>query len=115
MILVLSPDTRPDSPEYKQLLTHLANLPGISTRVHTEVGSEQTLTEVYLIGNTKALPIEDMQSLPCVERVVRISEEYRVLGRHKNDNRATYFDYNGVRFGQDTLNVFAGLCAVDTL
>ena len=115
MILVLSPDTRPDSPEYKQLLTHLANLPGISTRVHTEVGSEQTLTEVYLIGNTKALPVEDMQSLPCVERVVRISEEYRVLGRHKNDNRATYFDYNGVRFGQDTLNVFAGLCAVDTL
>src|SRR5215217_3330937 len=101
MILVLSPDTRPDSPEYKQLLTHLANLPCISTRVHTEVGSEQTLTEVYLIGNTKALPIEDMQSLPCVERVVRISEEYRVLGRHKNDNRATYFDYNGVRFGQD--------------
>src|SRR5215216_1640742 len=115
MILVLSPDTRPESPEYKQLLTHLANLPGISTRVRTEVGSEQTLTEVYLIGNTKPLPIEDMQSLPCVERVVRISEEYRVLGRHKNDNRPTYFDYNGVRFGQDTLNVFAGLCAVDTL
>ena len=115
MILVLSPDTGPESPEYKQLLTHLANLPGISTRVRTEVGSEQTLTEVYLIGNTKALPIEDMQTLPCVERVVRISEEYRVLGRHKNDNRPTYFDYNGVRFGQDTLNVFAGLCAVDTL
>ena len=114
MILVLSPDTGPESPEYKQLLTHLGNLPGISTRVRTEVGSEQTLTEVYLIGNTKPLPIEDMQSLPCVERVVRISEEYRVLGRHKNDNRPTYFDYNGVRFGQDTLNICAGLCAVDT-
>ncbi len=35
MILVLSPDTRPDSSEYKQLLVHLANLPGISTRVHS--------------------------------------------------------------------------------
>ena len=115
MILVLSPDTRSDSSEYKQLLVHLANLPGISTRVHSEVGVEQTLTEVYLIGNTKALPIEDMQSLPCVEQVVRISEEYRVLGRHKDDRRPTHFDYNGVRFGQDTLNVFAGLCAVDTL
>lgn len=114
MILILTPDARPDNPDYQQLLAHLANMPGISTRVHTEIGVEQTLTEVYLIGNTKALPIEDMQSLPCVERVVRISEEYRVLGRHKNDDRPTYFDYNGVRFGQDTLNVFAGLCAVDT-
>ncbi len=112
MILILTPDARADSPEYKQLMEHLANLPGISTRVHTEAGVEQVLTEVYLIG--EALPIEDMQNLPCVERVVRISEEYRILGRHKNDNRPTYFDYNGVRFGQDTLNVFAGLCAVDT-
>src|SRR5680860_827057 len=115
MILVLTPDTRPDSPEYKQLLAFLANLPGISTRVHNEIGVEQTLTEVYLIGNTKALSMEDMSRLPCVDRVVRISEEYRVLGRHKNDDRPTHFDYNGVRFGQDTLNVFAGLCAVDTL
>ncbi len=114
MILILTPDTHSDSPEYRQLLVHLASLPGIVTRVHTEAGIEQTLTEVYLIGNTMALPLEDMQSLPCVERVVRISEEYRVLGRHKGDDRPTHFDYNGVRFGQDTLNVFAGLCAVDT-
>ena len=115
MILVLSPDTRPDSPEYKQLLAHLANLPGISTRVHTEVGSEQTLTEVYLIGNTKAFLSRICRACLALSSVVRISEEYRVLGRHKDDHRATYFDYNGVRFGQDTLNVFAGLCAVDTL
>ncbi|MEK7843526.1 MAG: 3-deoxy-7-phosphoheptulonate synthase, partial [Pseudomonadota bacterium] len=114
MILILTPDAHPDSPEYQQLLAHLANMPGISTRVHTEVGIEQTLTEIYLIGNTMALPLEDMQNLPCVERVVRVSEEYRVLGRHKGDDRPTHFDYNGVRFGQDTLHVFAGLCAVDT-
>jgi 3-deoxy-7-phosphoheptulonate synthase len=114
MILILTPDACADEPDYKQLMLRLASLPGISARVHTEAGIEQTLTEVYLIGNTKSLSLEDMQSLPCVDRVVRISEEYRVLGRHKNDNRSTYFDYNGVRFGQDTLNIFAGLCAVDT-
>lgn len=114
MILILTPDAHPDNPEYQQLLTHLANMPGISTRVHTEIGIEQTLTEIYLIGNTMALLLEDMQNLPCVERVVRVSEEYRILGRHKGDDRPTHFDYNGVRFGQDTLNVFAGLCAVDT-
>ena len=115
MILVLIPDTRQDSQEYNQLLAHLANLPGISTRVHTEVGAEHTLTELYLIGDTKALSIDDIRNFPCVDRVVRVSEEYRVLGRHKNDDRPTYFDYNGVRFGQDTLNVFAGLCAVDNV
>jgi 3-deoxy-7-phosphoheptulonate synthase len=114
MILILNSNITDQTPEYKQLMAHLASMPGIQTRVHNERGAEQTLTEVYLIGNTKALNIEDMQNLPCVERVVRVSEEYRILGRHKDDQRPTHFEYNGVRFGQDTLNVFAGLCAADT-
>lgn len=113
MILILSSNTDQQGAEFRQLMRHLAGLPGIDTRVHTERGVEQTLTEIYLIGNTKQLEIEDMHSLPCVERVVRVSEEYRILGRHKDDSRPAYFEYNGVRFGQDTLNVFAGLCAVD--
>jgi 3-deoxy-7-phosphoheptulonate synthase len=113
MILILNSNTNEQSQEYQQLLAHLATLPGIQTRVHVERGSEKTLTEIYLIGNTKSLEIEDMQNLPCVERAVRVSEEYRILGRHKDDQRPTHFEYNGVRFGQDTLNVFAGLCAVD--
>ncbi len=115
MILVLYQDTRTDSAEYRQLLAYLANLQNISVREHSEVGAEQTLTELYLIGDTKALSIDEISILPCVDHVVRVSEEYRVLGRHKNDNRPTHFDYNGVRFGQDTLNVFAGLCAVDIM
>lgn len=114
MILILSSNADPDDAEYRQLAARLAGLPGISTRVHVERGAEQTLTEIYLIGNTKALDLAEMQSLPCVERVVRVSEEYRILGRHKDDSRPSHFEYNGVRFGQDTLHVFAGLCAVDT-
>ena len=113
MILILDANTQTHSAEYRQLLDHLATLQGVQVRVHSERGMEQTLTEIYLIGNTKALEIEDMQSLPCVERVVRVSQEYRILGRHKDDMRPAHFEYNGVRFGQDSLNVFAGLCAVD--
>jgi 3-deoxy-7-phosphoheptulonate synthase len=113
MILILASNTDPLGADYLHLTAHLAGLPGIQIRVHTERGAEQSLTEIYLIGNTKSLNLADMQSLPCVERVVRVSEEYRILGRHKDDQRPTHFDYNGVRFGQDTLNVFAGLCAVD--
>ncbi len=114
MILILTPTTSPDSDEYRQLMGYLANLPNIQTRIHSERGAEQVLTEIYLIGHTAPLSLDYMGSLPGVERVVRVSQEYRVLGRHKDDQRPTHFDYNGVRFGQDNLNVFAGLCAVDT-
>ena len=114
MILILNENVNTQSAEYQQLMEHLAALPNIKCRVHREQGAERALTEIYLIGNTSSLQIEDMKNLPCVERVVRVSEEYRILGRHKDDNRPTWFDYNGVRFGQDTLHIFAGLCAVDT-
>ena len=82
--------------------------------MHQVQGAEQVLTEIYLIGNTKALAVEDMRTLPGVDRVVRISEEYKVLGRHKDDTRPSGFEYQGVQFSQDTLNIFAGLCAVDS-
>jgi len=35
------------------------------------------------------------------------------LGRHGGQVDAVGFEYRGVHFGQDTLNVFPGLCAVD--
>jgi 3-deoxy-7-phosphoheptulonate synthase len=114
MILILKPHITAESREYQQLLGHLERLQNIELRVHSVQGAEQTLTEIYLIGHTSALSIEDMRRLPGVDHAVRVSEEYRVLGRHKNDNRTAHFDYQGVRFGQDNLNVFAGLCAVDS-
>lgn len=114
MIIITNPGIDKTGPQYRALMDFLTALPNIKVRVHEEFGAQQVLTELYLIGNTSALSIEDIKALPGVERVVRISEEYRILGRHKDENRATFFDYNGVHFGQDSLNVFAGLCAVDT-
>ena len=114
MILILTPNIEPESNTYQQLMAHLSRLPDIRLRVHREEGTEQTLTEIYLIGNTSSIPTEDMRDLPGVDRVVRVSEEYRVLGRHRDDDRSSHFSYQGLRFGQDTLHVFAGLCAVDT-
>jgi 3-deoxy-7-phosphoheptulonate synthase len=115
VILILQPDTDPGSSEYDRLVAHLVGLaPSIEYRVHEVQGSGQRLTEVYLIGDTSALSPDSMRALPCVERVIRISEAYKVLGRHRQDDRPFDFTYRGVRFGQDTLHVFAGLCAVDT-
>lgn len=114
MILILAPNTNLQSDDYRLLNAHLDKLPNISTRAQQVDGVQQTLTEIYLLGDTKQLQIEDMEQLPCVERVVRISDEYRVIGRHRGDQRGFSFNYNGVEFSQDNLNVFAGLCAVDT-
>ncbi len=113
MIIILSPNVSKKNAEFKQLMDYLEKLPNIQTRVHEIQGAQQHLTEIYLLGETAKLSKEDIEEFAGVEKIVRISQEYRVLGRHEDDDRASSFTYNGVRFGQDNLNVFAGLCAVD--
>lgn len=114
MLAILRPDTPLDSDACRQTLEFLNNLPGITVKVHEVEGVSQRLTEIYLLGDTKSLQMDEIEALPSVERVIRISDDYRILGRHKDDLRHTGFSYNGVTFNQDNLNVFAGLCAVDT-
>lgn len=114
MIIILHPDTDQSAEPYKKLVEYLDTLPGIRYRTHEVLGAQQRLTELYLIGDTSTLDSEMMESFEVVERVVRVSREYRVLGRHKDDQRSGEFTYNGVRFSQDNLHLFAGLCAVDT-
>lgn len=114
MILILKPHIDSETREFKRIESHLKNIKNIETRVHKVEGAAIVLTEIYLIGDTAALSIEEMKSLPGVDHVVRVSEQYRVLGRHKDDHRPNNFSYNGVQFSQDNLNVFVGLCAVDS-
>jgi 3-deoxy-7-phosphoheptulonate synthase len=114
MILILKPNIDGESREFKRIEDHLRNFSKIEMRVHSVKGAEQTLTEIYLIGHTAELSLDEMRAFPGVEHVVRVSEEYRVLGRHKDDSRPAGFTYQGIEFSQETLNVFAGLCAVDS-
>ncbi len=114
MIVILDPASPPGSPAYESTLAHLEQLPGITLRHHDVEGQERSLREIYLIGDTKRLDQADIEALDAVDRVVRVSEAYRILGRHKDEYRATGFTYNSVRFDQDQLHLFAGLCAVDT-
>lgn len=113
MLLILQPDIDETSETYRTTLAHLQQLPGVRIKRHLVQGQQQTLTEIYLIGDTHALDQAALEALPGVERIIRISEEYRVLGRHRDKQRVSGFDYRGLRFDQDSLHVFAGLCAVD--
>ena len=88
MILILEDGVRPRTETFEQLLQFVRGYAGVSARVHEVRGVEKTVTEIYLIGDTKSLDAEEIAELPGVERVVRVSREYRILGRHAADDEA---------------------------
>ena len=55
MILILQTDTDKSGEDYRQLMDYLSNLNNIQSRVHNEKGILQTLTEIYLVGDTASL------------------------------------------------------------
>ena len=114
MILILDSTIQSNDQRLELLQSHLRQLPNIKIKLHQVTGSQQTLHEIYLIGDTHRLDEADICALDGVERVVRISSDYRILGRHEDDQRSSGFSYQGIRFSQDSLQIFAGLCAVDT-
>ncbi len=114
MIIVLKADTPPDSPEVLRLIQQAESYPEVHTEVHQIRGATRTLTEIYLLGSTGVIPTEPFDEFTCVERVVRVTEKYRAIGRHDESLEAVGFEYNGVHISQDTFQVFPGLCAVDT-
>lgn len=112
MIIMLEPDA-PES--VVQAVMHQASVyPEVTAKRHVVQGASHTITEIYLIGSTRSIPLEDFEQLPGVRRVVRVSVKYRLIGRHTADQGSSGFTYNGVTFDQRAVHVFAGLCAVDT-
>jgi 3-deoxy-7-phosphoheptulonate synthase len=114
MIIVMKADLAPESAELKQVLALAESFPGVTTQVHRIQGAARSLTEVYLLGPTGVVPSGPFEEFECVEKVVRITQRFRSIGRHDGGLEAVGFEYNGVRISQDTFHVFPGLCAVDT-
>ncbi len=115
MIVILQADVTTASETGRKVLEYLRAKPGITPKVHEVTGTQQVLSEIYLVGDTSTLDRREIESLPGVDSVVKVSRSYAVIGRHADDTRSYGFNYNGVRFDQDSLHVFAGLCAVDTM
>lgn len=88
--------------------------PGVTPRVHRFAGSGGEVVEVHLLGDTQKVPERLFADLPAVRRVVRVSQKYRVIGRHGAADADVGFVYNGVRFDESAVVLCAGLCAVDT-
>ncbi|HEX7667698.1 MAG TPA: hypothetical protein VF407_24390, partial [Polyangiaceae bacterium] len=114
MIIILTPDVAENGPEVAEVLAVVARYPSVTAKVHGYRGTEHGVVEVHLIGDDKNVPEAPFRELASVVQVVRVSEKYRLIGRHGAKLDAIGFDYRGIRFGQDTLHLFPGLCAVDT-
>jgi 3-deoxy-7-phosphoheptulonate synthase len=105
----------PDAPEsaIASVIQLSERYAGVTARKYEFRGASTSITEIHLIGSTRAVPTEVFETLPGVLKAVRVSVKYRLIGRHSNDETPG-FEYNGVRFDERSVKLFAGLCAVDT-
>jgi 3-deoxy-7-phosphoheptulonate synthase len=114
MIIVMKADVQPESAAVAAVVKQAERYPNVHAEVRKIQGATRVLTEVYLLGSTTSIPLEPFEEMEAVEKVIRIREKYRAIGRHEGQAEALGFEYNGVRFTQDSFHIFAGLCAVDT-
>ncbi|HSH70529.1 MAG TPA: hypothetical protein VK997_11465 [Deferrisomatales bacterium] len=114
MIIILKQAVAEDSSEMDQLRAVAARYPDIQLSLHNVPGSLQTISEVYVFGPTRQVPTETFDELPFVQKVFRVSSNYRIIGRHEGNAPTVGFEYRGLTFSQDNFHLFAGLCAVDT-
>ncbi len=114
MIIIFNSEVEPEGADVQRVLDYVRDVPGVSAKVHAVRGASRSLVEIYLIGRTDTVSDAALERMSGVERVVRVSEKYRIIGRHRGQMDVPGFEYNGVRFDQDALHVFAGLCAVDS-
>ena len=106
-------DTDANSDEVQRVVELAQRFPGVSTEIHQIQGATRVLTELYLLGSTGTIPTDPFEEFTCVEKVVRITEKFRSIGRHGGDLAAVGFEYNGIKISQDDFHLFPGLCAVD--
>jgi 3-deoxy-7-phosphoheptulonate synthase len=114
MIIVMKADIPPESPAVAEVVRMVERYPGVRAEVRKIQGATRLLTEIYLLGETGTIPREPFEEFSGVEKVIRIRERYRAIGRHEAQAEAIGFVYNGIHFSQETFHLFPGLCAVDS-
>ena len=105
MILIMKPQSSPDQID--------ALKKDLSARglIVQEIQGESTFM-LGLAGDTSGLSADAFVSLPFVERVMKVSEPFKLAGRRFHP-RDSVFDICGRRIGGGTLTVMAGPCSVE--
>jgi len=113
MIIIMEPHVTKESKEFKVLMEYLERFPHLKVKVLESQGVTRSLLEVHLIGEDYMVSSHEIESLPGVERAVRVTSKYRLIGRH-GELSEIGFEYQGLTFNQHSFHLFVGLCAVDT-
>ena len=113
MIIVMKSEVASDSEDVIRIVRAAAQFKDISTEVRAIQGATRNLVEVYVLGPTAEVSTNAFEGMPGVEKVIRVRERFRSIGRHAGHAESVGFEYNGLRFDDHSFHVFAGLCAVD--
>lgn len=113
MIIIMEPHITQESEEYKKLLEYLERFPHLQVKPMEHVGVTRRVLEIHLIGEDYMVSQEEIENLPGVEKAIRVTAKYRLIGRH-GALESFGFEYQGLTFSQDSFHIFAGLCAVDS-
>lgn len=106
MIIILKQGTeKPQTTQLEQMLLAkgviLQNIVGDSTSM------------IGLAGDTSSISEDDLMRFPCIERIVRVQEPYKLAGRkfHPQDSA---IDISGRKIGAGNFAVIAGPCSVES-
>ena len=110
MIVVMAPAA--DAPAIEHVIARLTER---GFDVHRSTGAERTVLGV--VGPTQELDTAELELLPGVEEVVRVSTPYKLVSRafHPDDTlvRVGHPGNNEVTFGGEEVVVAAGPCSVE--
>src|SRR5213595_77165 len=81
-------------------------------KVHSIEGEERVVIGVLGVGDVTAC-MESVESMPQVEKVVRISAPYKFVSKQFKPGR-TRICVNGLEIGGDEFVVMAGPCSVES-
>ena len=106
MIIVMKPNA---PKEAVQKVTSLVQSKGLET--HLSEGKQVTI--IGVVGDKTLLANENLQMLPYVDRLVPITESYKLANKkfHPEPTKVQVGDHI---IGPDTLTIMAGPCAVET-
>lgn len=106
MIVVMRPNAS------QEAITQVTDvITGCGLTVHLSQGEEVTI--IGVVGNKSLLDTCSIELNPAVEKIVPITESYKLTNRKFNP-APTSFSIRETVIGPDTMTVMAGPCAVET-
>jgi 3-deoxy-7-phosphoheptulonate synthase len=106
MIVVIEPQAHED-----QIESVIQKLNEFGFDVHKSSGATRTV--IGVIGETSTIDIRDIKILPGVAEVYKISEPFKLVGRHFHPEN-TVFNIRDIEVGGDEVVIMSGPCSVES-